>query len=378
MPNTYQIGRLGRVYVAQESSYGSAASLAAGDAVRHLNSKFNQSPRNRVNSPEKHQHPSQLYRFDRRKTADWMLSGILYPSGTINTLPDADPILKSTFGQVRNVTLSTTVNGSPTTTSVPCVSVTGLAVGDFILVNATNGGRQVRKITNIASTTLTVEPALAAAPSVGNSVKGCITYSFTTALGNSLNMARYLPNVSYEILGGAPESLKIMFDANDEIMFEASGPAQSRSRPAQSDPGTFTVVGTTPPSGLTGFLRVNTAAEEFLKATFEIKNGIALDNRAFGTSAAQAMFRNTKREVLTTIDAMQSDDVSILDVSETNADTQGLVQCGLTEGSIVAVYAPKIDIETPDDQDGDETLQHSFRGVCKGSSGNDELYLVFA
>ena len=120
MPNTYQIGRLGRVYVAQESAYGTAAVLAAGDAVRHLNVKLGQNPRNRVNSPERHAHPSQLYRFTRRKTADWMISGIFYPSGTINTVCDIDQILQAIFGSKTNVTLSTTVSAAPgpTTTKV--------------------------------------------------------------------------------------------------------------------------------------------------------------------------------------------------------------------------------------------------------------------
>lgn len=377
---TYQIGRLGRVYAKAESSYNTAPTLAATDALRHLDVRLNVNPRNRVNSPERHAHPSQIYRFTRRKTADWMVRGILYPSGTLNTLPDADPILANVFGasSSTNVTLSTTVNGSPTTTSVPCVAVTGLAVGDAVLINATNGGRQVRWITNIVSTTLTVAPALASAPTVGDSVKGCITYKLKTAIGSSLDIAHYLPNVSYEMTGCAPELLRLSFDANDEIMFEASGPAASRARPAQTDPATFTVAGSTPPSGLTGFARFNGAAEEFLKAQFEIKNGISLDNRAFGTSVAQAMFRERKREVTFSYDTMQSDDVSLLDLAEATTDHTAIMQCGLTEGSIIAVYAPVCELEVPDDQDSDEARQHSFKGVCKGTAGNDELYLAFA
>src|SRR3990167_7095822 len=120
MPNTYQIGRLGRVYVAQESvAYGTSVVLAATDAVRHLDVKLDQNPRNRVNSPERHAHPSQLYRFTRRKTAEWSMGGIFYPSGTLNTLPDHDPILEAIFGSRTNVTLSTTiaVGGAGTTTA---------------------------------------------------------------------------------------------------------------------------------------------------------------------------------------------------------------------------------------------------------------------
>lgn len=382
MPNTYQIGRTGRVYVAQESAYGTQASLVAGDAVRVIDGKvkFNQNPRNRVNSKERHAHPSQIYRHDRRKTADWMLGGVIFPSGTINTLPDMDPILKSVFGQVRNVTLSTTATGVPTTTTIPCASVTGLAVGDPVLVNISTGsaGRVVRWITAINTLTLTVAPAMPAAPASGDAVKGCVGYSFTTAPGASLNMANYLTSKSYEIAGGVPENLKLTFDSNDEISWEASGPARSRTRPAQTDPATHTVAGTTPPSGLTGSLRIGATAEEFIKASFEIKNGLELDNIAFGTSQAQAMYRKSKRAVTASIDARQSDDVTIEDLGDSNANTAALLQCGLTEGSIVAVYMPAMEIDTPEDADSDEERMHSFKALLKGVTGNDEMYLAFA
>lgn len=380
MPNTYQIGRLGRMYLAEESAYGTAAVLAAGDALRHLNLKFGSKAKNRVNSPERHAHPSQLYRFTRRQSADWMASGILYPSGTLNTVSDAAPVLKNVLGATTNITLSTTVSAtpSPSTTVFTVGSVTGLVVGQPVLVNATSGGRQVRWITAINTLALTVAPALSAAPSTSDTVKGCVGYSLTTALGASLNMAHYLTSVSYEIKGGAPDMLRLDFDANDEPRFEVSGPAKSRTRPAQTDPATFTTSGTTPPSGLTGYLRVGAAAEEFLKASFAIKNGIELDNRAFGTAAAQAMFRNTKREVTVNIDAMVSDDVTILDKSEDQSDNVLLLQCGLTEGNIFAVYCPKVEFEEPEDSNGDDTMTHSYTGVCKGTTGNDEIYIAEA
>ncbi len=380
MANIYQIGRVGRVYVAEESAYGTAATLAAGDALRHLNVRFGSKAKNRVNSPERHTHPSQIYRRTRRRSADWMIGGEMTPSGTLNTLPDLEPILKNVMGSKTNITLATTVaaSPSPTTTVFTVVSVTGLVVGDAVAINVMGVGICVRWITAINTLALTVAPALPAAPATADTVKGCVTYKPATVLGASLNMAHYLTSVNYEITGGAPDALTMNFDANEEPSFEASGPAKQRARPAQADPATFTTVGTTPPSGLTGYLRVNAAAEEFLKATFSIKNGIDLDNVAFGTAAAQAMYRKGKREVTVNLDTMVSDDVTILDKSEDQSDNVLLLQCGLTEGSIWAVYCPKVEFEEPDDSNGEETMQHSYRGVCKGTSGNDEIYIAQA
>ena len=378
----YQIGRTGRRYCAQEATYGVAPTLVATDALRHLSVKMSE-PTARVNSPERHVHPSQVYRFTRRRGASYSVSGILYPSGTLNTLPDMAGILEATFGSQRNVTLSTTVaaSPSPTTTVFTVASVTGLAVGDPVLINATTGGRQVRWITAINTLALTVAPALSAAPVTGDTVKGCVGYTPTTALlaTGSLDLAWYRTSISYEMKGCAPDSLKIMVDANDEVRFELSGPAATRTRPAQSDPATFTVAGSAPPSGLTGYLRVNAGAEEFLKASFELKNGIELDNVAFGTSAAQAMYRAKKREVAINLETMVSDDVTILDLAANSTDHTHVVQCGLTEGSIVAWYCPLLELEMGEDPDNDETNVRSHKGVAKGSgSGNNELYLALA
>ncbi|HXG88767.1 MAG TPA: phage tail tube protein [Vicinamibacterales bacterium] len=384
MSHTYQIGRVGRLYGAQEASYGASAALAATDAVRHLGLKFNQNPRNRVNSPERHAHPSQIYRFNRRKTADWMVNGILYPSGTLNTVPDVDFMLEAFFGSKTNVTLATTiaVGGAGTTTADTLTSAAGLAVGDAIAITHQDGNIYVRFITavNTGTGVTTWAPALPSALTDGQAVKGCLTYKLTTALlaTASLNWAHYLTSHSYEMNGCAPESLKIMVDANNEIMFEASGPAQKRTRNAQTDPATFTTAGTTPPSGLTGYLRVDGSAEEFLKASFELKNGLKLDNVAFGTAQAQAMYRAGKRSVTAALDTMVSNDVTILDAAEASNDVAAMVQCGFTQGSIWAMYAPKLELDTPDDPNNEEEMQHAYKGICKGTSGNDEFYLAVA
>ena len=384
MPNTYQIGRIGRVYVALEGvAYGTAAALAATDAVRHLDVKLGQSARNRVNSPERHAHPSQVYRFDRRKTADWMLKGILYPSGTLNTLPDNDPILSSFFGSKTNVTLNTTIAaaGAGTTTADKLTSVTGLVVGDGLAITHQDTSIYLVVIQSISGADITWLPALPSALTDGQAVKGVTTYKFATAIPatSSLNIAHYLTSKSYEILGGVPETLKLDVDANDEITWEASGPAKSRTRNAQADPATFTAVGTTPPSGLTGYLQVNATREEFLKASFDMKNGFEVDNIAFGTSAAQAYYRRNKRVITCQLSTMDSNDVTIEDLGDSNADCTALVQVGFTSGSIVGIWAPTLELSEPELGDNEETRQHNYKGLCKSVvAGNGELTLIFA
>src|SRR4051812_23613564 len=100
----YQHGRVGTVFVAAEASYGTAPGFAATDAIRHLNVNLGYNPRNRVDAPVRHTHPSQVYRRTRRATGQWSLRGEFYPSGTLNTLADHDEILEHGLGAKTNVT----------------------------------------------------------------------------------------------------------------------------------------------------------------------------------------------------------------------------------------------------------------------------------
>lgn len=382
MPNTYQLGRLGRTYAAKQSAYGTAPVLAATDAIRHLSVKLNANPRNRVDAPDRWAHPSQIARRTRRTTADWSLGGIFFPSGTLNTLPDHTDFLECGMGAVDNTTLSTTLSGSPTTTTGTVASATGLAAGKAIQINIASGasaGTYVRWLTAATSgTALVWAPALPAAPVSGDTVKGCITYSLATALPNALTIAHYLTSVSKEGSGCVINQLKFMLDANDEIRWEASGPMAERLTAAQSDPATSTFVGSAPPSGLTASMRVGSSAYEFLKMGVTIENSMELDNFAAGTTKAQSYFRKNRRKVKIDVNTMFSSDVTLMTAAEGTTDTVILAQCGQTSGSIVALYAPIVEFDVPDDPDGDETNEHSFSGTAKGSSGNDELYLALA
>jgi hypothetical protein len=98
-----------------------------------------------------------------------------------------------------------------------------------------------------------------------------------------------------------------------------------------------------------------------------ISNAMEMDNFAAGTSKAQNFFRKGKRKVEVDINAMYSSDVTLMTAAEGTTDQVLLAQCGSVEGSIVAIYAPAVEFEVPDDPDADETMEHSFKGVCKGT-----------
>lgn len=381
----YQIGRKGRVYVAEEATYGVAPGFSSASAVRHLSVALNRKQRNRVDAPTRHVHPDLVYTRTRRGTGSWSLSGEFFPSGALNTLPDHSEILEHGLGAKTNVTLATTVSAAPapTTTVFTVAAVTGLVVGDAVLISIAAGasaGKYVRIITAINSLALTVAPALPVPPASGDSVKGCITYKPATNLTKSLNIGHYLESLSYQGYGAVVDELKIGFDANNEVMWSASGPMMKRSRNADTaDPGTFTVAGTTPPSGLTGGLTFNGTVEDYLKAEFAIQNGMVLDNYAAGTSLARGFYRKGKRAISVGIDSMVSDDTTIIAAAEANSDTTVLVQSGDTEGSIIAIYCPLVEFVEPDDPNAEEELEWKYSGKAKATiAGNDGIYIAVA
>src|SRR5262245_10308207 len=120
------IGRKGRLYVVEEAgtgggngagygqvqdgTNGSNTLSAAARGIRHTDFKATYDPFNRVNSPEKKTSPGQVVVFDRRVTAGLgSLAALLRPSGTLNTVPEGDPVFKAAFGSKTNITLSTTI-----------------------------------------------------------------------------------------------------------------------------------------------------------------------------------------------------------------------------------------------------------------------------
>src|SRR5437588_3095252 len=97
----YQIGRLGQLLVSEEATYGTAPTLLATMAMRHLEFTQQYNPFNRVNSPEKKQTPGVQNRYDRRVTAGFNLAkAYLRPAGVVGTAPECSLLLKHGLGAV--------------------------------------------------------------------------------------------------------------------------------------------------------------------------------------------------------------------------------------------------------------------------------------
>jgi hypothetical protein len=386
-----KMGRLGQMYVVPEVTYGVAPALVATNAFRHLAMDLAFSPRNRQHSLEKKQSPGRVNRFTRRMSGSWNLSqAYMIPSGTLNTLPEADPFFTYGMGQKTNRTLATTFTGTPTITTGTVASAGALAVNDLVLVGqGTN--RWVRLLTAVAGAALTWTPAVPVAPTAGDSLTGGVTYQLATDVPTpmSLFLAWYIGTFGRGGLGAAVDKLKFSFDATKEAEFAASGPLQSvqssASGPAgavQAQPGAFTTVGAGNgiPSGIAGQFFYNSAAYIIMSASFDLTNNIKLRNENFGSDRATEAYRAGRRDINVMINARLEDPTQVYADGESTTPRVLALQNGVGSGSVGKIWGivcPNVEFELPNTPDGEEALTWAFKGIALESadSKNDELFL---
>src|SRR5690606_17736680 len=197
---------------------------------------------------------------------------------------EAKRMMKCGFGTEHTSTATTTVasGASSTVFDVQAGQGANFVVGKIIAIRRAANSNVVepRLVTNIATDTITVAPALGGTPASGDTVKGGVTYSLANNLPDSLTMARYLPDLSYQLNGAVIEQLGLIFDSNDEVKFSASGPAKEQIRPAQAEPGAFTTVGS-PVTGIVGAFLFNGTAYRITKLDVQINNMTELVNDTF-------------------------------------------------------------------------------------------------
>lgn len=387
-----QLGRQGQLYVIKEASFGAALAIASSDALRHLNFVPTHNKTNRVNNPEKKTSPGRYARHDRRETAAFSLEALLRPSGTLNTLPEWDEIMEVAFGAKTNVTLATTVSaGTGAVGGCTLASGAGLAVRDALLIVCPDGKKRVRFITavNTGTGVVTWFPPLPTgqAPADGAAVKSALTYKLATANALSLGFGHYLKKTDQTaglkraLLGAIVDSLSMSFDAQDDPRFSCSGPAKTlTSADCPAQPAAFTTVGGNPPSGITGELCVDGTNMKFVKLSIEASLNRKLRTDSYGESAAEEALPSVRRDITIGLDARAEDQTVMYDKALAGTYMAISQQTGFTEGNILAVGLPRVDVPTPDQDDPDEEVNWPFKGVATESATdlNDEIILAVA
>lgn len=399
-----KLGRLGQLYAGIESPYGTPPALTSAMAIRHLDVGFKTSPRNRVASPEKKQSPGTVNRLTRRTSAELAsFTAMMYPSGVLQTAPEADVLYNYSFGAKAIRAISTTSPSSSinnATQSLAGSPSSNFAVGDLVLLGI-GTARYVRQITASSSASgaganlIKFTPGIPSGQSAADVIKGGVQYKLSTDITQSIFLAHYVGAFGRGLLGTMLDKMKMSFDSMKEPQFTLSGPAQGEQSTQgngpfgtlQAKPGAFTTVGAgnAIPSGLTGGLYFTPASSgglitgNMLKASMEIQNGLVVRNENYGSPSATEGYRSKRRTVPITMDWRVEDPTLLYGLAEATTVMGFSMQTGGTEGSIIGVVCPQVELEVPETPDGEEALTWSFTGTALESAdgANDEMTLGF-
>lgn len=384
-----QLGRQGQLYGIEEVTYGTTPALAASNALRHQEFILDFDNKNRRTILEKKQTPFTNVdaRTDGRKSGTWKYKGVIRPSGTINTIPEIDFILKAGLGSKTSVALSTTVSaGTGAVGGATLASVVGLAVKDFLLITCPDGKKRLRQILTLPGAgVVTWAPNLPAGqqPADGAAVKGVITYKLTSGLALALSFAHYLKKtdgsagLKRAADGAGVNDISFAFNANDDAILEAGGECKEVvDAPAQ--PGGFTMVGGQPPSGITGEALIGNNAVKPLEFKYSVKNGLFLRNDEYGTSAASEVLRKDRAEFSIGLKTRAEDETLLYDLTEAGTNVGMFNQQGFTEGNCMAARAPQVEFKVPKTDDPDDLVNWDFVGMPleTADSASDVFYFA--
>ena len=203
--------------VAAESTYGTQEDITSGSAAFRAKSIQPEKEIDRV-SREDYPAYADFEQVDRRTSAKVTIESYLMSGAAEGTAPDLSQIYEAFFGN-KNTGSSTTVSdpGTPTatTTSATFTSVSGLSTGMAVAFHQ-SGTRYIRHISNIAGNVVTWTPALPSAPSDGDTVYSCTSYSYSNTPSISMTLLHCGNNFNEYIKGAVPTELSIDLPGSEE------------------------------------------------------------------------------------------------------------------------------------------------------------------
>lgn len=377
---TIETSLLEQAYVKEEAGYGTLATPTATDAFRHqeltLDKKLNREP-----SPEKRGTPDRAQSLPRLPESKFELAAAFWePSGVLGTNSYLWPFFKNGMGGRTAPALATTIASGAATTGAVLTSVTGLAVGDTVVVTLGTGARrEITRIKTIVGSTVTWD-ALSAVPDAPGAVVSGVNYALTSAHPTSLSIFKYNTAGGFKeaVSGAIVNGFTLSFDGAKEVGVKFSGPAKDYIDPASiaALPGAHTTVGS-PASGLIGNVYVDGAAFLVLSAEVTLENNSELRKGEIGTGGLgtgiinHGDFRNVKVSV-----TFYLEDVSLLTKARNVTHCVLRMLIGSANGSMVGAVLPNIEFEIPTLPATGGPKVVTIEGVAySAGSGNDQIFL---
>lgn len=382
----------------EEVTYGTSPGAVAGTDMFKHTSRLHVTPRRARyyrDQDADYQQASVLSPAQKgRESSDVKIDVDAVPSGAgTPTEPDIDVLLKAHFGFKHKGTAHTTTTAGSTTTSVVLTAgggaASGVAIGDLIAIDVdATFGYEVRRVTNVSTDTVTVSPALGAAPATGRTVKLGTTYKFlnTAALSVYINQWIAGTGVRHAVPGVILTDLEASCSFDNETpmpKFSFSGRGMKEITHATARP-TPTTAGQ--PLVLTqGKAWIGVVKVCPINASIKSNNGLELRENLCASLEPVGVKRtgnNSRYSVEATLESMLTTgtpDTAAMYESAKSSDATPLeitVQWGIVPGTIVAFVMPKF-VCDPERIEITGEFGVRFSGKALGITGDDEIFLAF-
>ncbi len=304
------------------------------------------------------------------------------------TEPDFGALYESGIG-TPHITVADAVGGTPTTTSFDVTTIASFQVGDMLIIDNATDGRVVRFITDISGDTITVNTAMANAPTALDVVSATVNYFPINEAHEFLTGGFYQGNSAtdgyFEQVVGALVSgigLSVEAGAIAKIAFEAQGIAGARTATTASPytPDYEDV------QGLVGFnVEVYFGDTRVCgnKVELNVENELA-DKKSFCESNGKSGVIIRKRSISGNVNPYTDGSVDYYNALNALTDYSVMIVIGARDaggfivGKTMAIYLPQTMITQAKTGDVDDNIIEDINFSAHTGSAGNELDIVWS
>jgi len=375
-----------RVYVEQESSYGSAPVITSADRVSVIRLEVRQRREARERQDKTGSRTYAGTPAGGRKRTEFSLQSYLVTNPTPGSVSPLGRLTQAALGASPLVFGGGTAGSGSTTTQIVCSGNHGLVKNQAFGFNG-----EIRFVTQVVNpTTVQVNVPFSTAPASGNALTAAVTYFPADELPSVSVFDYWDPANAVDriLVGAACDRMLVRINA-DYHELEFSGAAQDvidtvSFTTGQGGLGSFPSepsVDTNLPQPVPGNLGqawLGSPSGRFhtvTSAVVEVINDLDLRTREFGTTLPQCIGAGTRR-VLAGVELLEEDDAQTRDLygaarSETAVSV--MFQLGQAAGQLMGIYLPSVIPEVPAFDDGEPNLKWSFSDSRAQGQANDEI-----
>jgi hypothetical protein len=375
-----------RVYVEQESTYGTVPAVTSADRVSVIRLGVRQAREIRERRDKTGSRTYAGTPAGGRRRTEFSLQTYLVTNPTLGSAPSYARLVEAALGAAPLVFAGSTAGAGSTASQIVFGGSHGL-----VKRQAFGFGGEIRFVEQVVnSTTVQVNAAFSSAPGSGAALTAAVTYLPADELPSISLFDYWDPGTAVQriVAGAACDRMEIRING-DYHELEFSGIAQDvidsvSFTSGQGGLGSFPAepsIGASQPQPVAGNLGqawLGTAASRFetvTSAVLEVANDLDARDREFGTSLPRCIAGGTRR-VLAGVELLEEDDAQtreLYDAARSETPIRVMFQLGQTAGQLMGVYLPNVLPDVPEFEDGAPRLKWSFSEARAQGEASDEI-----